>query len=384
MKDEKANLWNWNFWSICLTNLCLCSSLYMLLPAFPIWMINDYYASPLKAAAILAVFGLSIFLLGPFFNYTVDRFYRKRVCQISLLAVCLSTAGFHFVGGLDTIFWFRVLQGAMFGMATATLGSTLAIDLSNSLRRTDANNSYYWFSRFSLALGPLCGIFIYQQFGIEMVITISIALGLIACLLVSSITIPFRAPLSPKICSLDRFFLTRAIVPFINLLLIAFIYGLTLTCNMNYEFFGCVMIGFSIALVAIIIVYKNAEERAEITSGLIALAFAMLLRYTHPANDTALYLSAILIGLGIGLSTTRFLLYFLKLAEHCQRGTANSSYVLAWELGMALGFFSGYAIISYSVHELADISGVGFLVSLVALTLYLTVTHRYILKNKRK
>ncbi len=384
MKEERAILWNWNFWSICLTNLCLSCSLYMLLPAFPIWMINMYYASPLEAAAILAVFGVAIFILGPFFNYIVDRFMRKRVCQFSLLAVCAATAGFHFVGGLETIFWFRILQGAMFGMAAATLGSTLAIDLSNSLRRTDANNAYYWFSRFSLALGPLCGIFIYQIFGIQVVITTSIALGLVAYLLISTVKIPFRAPLSPKVCSFDRFLLVRAMVPFLNLLLIAFLYGLTLTCNMNYEFYGCMMIGFSLALLAIKYVFKEAEERSEITAGLIALTFAMLLRFTHPNNDAAFYLTATLVGLGIGMSTARFLLYFLKLAEHCERGAANTTYMLAWELGMAMGYFTGYAMVNYSVTLLSKVSGVGFIISLMALILYLTVTHKYIIRNKRK
>lgn len=384
MKKDRAILWNWNFWSVCLTNLCINCSLYMLLPAFPIWMINAYDASPLKAASILAVFGLSIFILGPFFNYIVDRFMRKRVCQVSLLIVCAASAGFYFVGGLETIFWLRILQGAMFGMAATTLGSTLAIDLSNSLRRTDANNAYYWFSRLSLAIGPLLGIFIYQIYGIQAVITTSIAFGIIAYVLITTVRIPFRAPLCPKICSLDRFLLVRAWVPFLNLLMIAFIYGLMLTCNMNYKFYGCMILGFLFSLFAIKFVFRIAEERSEITSGLIALSFAMLLIFSHPNNDTAFYLTAILLGLGIGMSTARFLLYFLTLAEHCERGTANTTYMLSWELGLALGYFTGYAMVNYSITLLPKISGIGVIVSLMALTLYLTVTHRYIVRNKKK
>lgn len=44
-----------------------------------------------------------------------------------------------------------------------------------------------------------------------------------------------------------------------------------------------------------------------------------------------------LLALGVGIIGSRFLLFYIKLAKHCQRGTSMSSFFLAWELGLSLG-----------------------------------------------
>ena len=78
---SKVRLWSNNMWMICLSHLLLSTSLYMLIPALPVWLVMEYASSAWEIGGILALSGVSIFFLGPFFNYLVDRLLaRKYVC----------------------------------------------------------------------------------------------------------------------------------------------------------------------------------------------------------------------------------------------------------------------------------------------------------------
>ena len=50
------------------------------------------------------------------------------------------------------------------------------------------------------------------------------------------------------------------------------------------------------------------------------------------------YFSVILLGLGLSISLTYILYHFVGLAHHCERGTANNTYVLFGELSILLGY----------------------------------------------
>ena len=93
------------------------------------------------------------------------------------------------------------------------------------------------------------------------------------------------------------------------------------------------------------------------------------------------YAAPTMIGLGIGIIGARFLLFFIKLSRHCQRGTSQSTYILGWESGVALGVGIGYAMFA------ADGQPV-LLTALVlvtfALVLYILFTHNWFLKNKNR
>ncbi|MDE7451778.1 MAG: MFS transporter, partial [Paramuribaculum sp.] len=59
------------------------------------------------------------------------------------------------------------------------------------------------------------------------------------------------------------------------------------------------------------------------------------------------YLSALFVGLGNGQMYPAMLNMFVKVARHDQRGTANSSILISWDLGMGLGILAGGFIAEY-------------------------------------
>lgn len=92
---EKAKLWTGNMVLLSLSNFLLYASLYMMLPALPLWMVRHWYCSYAEAGAAVAVFGLAMFLPGAFNSYLIDTFKRKSVCLVAMLLFVASSCCIH-------------------------------------------------------------------------------------------------------------------------------------------------------------------------------------------------------------------------------------------------------------------------------------------------
>lgn len=82
--------------------------------------------------------------------------------------------------------------------------------------------------------------------------------------------------------------------------------------------------------------------------------------------------------LGLGLVMPEFLVMFVKLSHHCQRGTANTTHLLASEVG----FSSGIAVACYFDLEADKMLYTGQVVAVIALIFFILVTYPYY-KNKK-
>jgi predicted MFS family arabinose efflux permease len=59
------------------------------------------------------------------------------------------------------------------------------------------------------------------------------------------------------------------------------------------------------------------------------------------------YGAALIIGLGNGHMFPAFQTMFINLASHEQRGTANSTLLVSWDIGVGLGILVGGALAEY-------------------------------------
>ncbi len=64
-------------------------------------------------------------------------------------------------------------------------------------------------------------------------------------------------------------------------------------------------------------------------------------------NDVGYYGSALLIGLGNGHMWPAFQNMTINVAQNNQRGTANSTILISWDIGMGLGILLGGVIAEY-------------------------------------
>lgn len=384
-----VKLWHRDFWLMALAGMFITVAMYIQLPLLPAWLIGQAGFSPFETAVALGVSGIGVFLLGFFCSYWVQRHRRNCVCIWAVLAVVsclcllyyLQKSGFSHDKGVFAVSFIRLVQGAAFGLAQMVLSSTLIIDTCESFRRTEANHSSAWFSRMALSLGPALSILALQVYDYGTVTLIAVLLCLLSVFFILLVKFPFKAP-EDILCkvSLDRFFLPQGKWLFINLSIITTVVGMLLSVEHSLLFYVMLMGGFFLALLSQRFVFVNADLKSEVITGLILMIMSFLIRFS--GNEDAIrYISPVMAGCGIGIIGARFLLFFIKLSRHCQRGTSQSTFFLSWEFGLSFGLFIGYGFFYRNMFRLFTIS-IAFLC--LALIMYVFFTHGWYMRNKNR
>ncbi len=383
-----VRLWHRDFWLLSIANLLLAMSVYVFVPSLPVWLLETQSFTPVQVGISMGVFAIGLYVLGMFCSWMVQRFRRNRVCVYSILAMVGCISALYYIEGLQgrttefgMILLQRLLLGATFGLAQMVLMSTLIIDTSESYQRTEANHSAAWFSRFSISLGPLVGLILFYYRNFDAVLLASIIFVVGAIVLIMAVRFPFRTPSdSFSLFSLDRFFLPNSTPLFVNLLLFAIVIGMLMSLGLSDRFYACIMVGFLLALIAQRVVFRDAELKSEIVTGLILLIAALIMIYTRPL-PVVWYITPVFIGLSIGIVCSRYLLFFIKLSRHCQRGTSQSMYILSWESGVAFGIGIGYALFFNDDKGLLITCMV---LTVIGLLMYTYFTHRWFLAHKNR
>ena len=345
-----GKLWTSDFVRICVANLLLFASLYALFPVLP-WELSGRLGIPLEQTGILFLFlSLGMVLVGPFHAYLVDVYKRKYIFLLSFILMIVVTLGYAFVKDIVQLALLGTVQGVAFGMAT-TAGITVAIDITNSAMRSAGNFNIAWVSRLGMFIGIASSVWLYPVYGIRYLLYLSVAMGIVGILLGMGVYVPFRAPIVTKRLSLDRFLLFRGWVPAINVILIGFIPGLFIPYSNSFVstfgvgdstssiVFFCVVGGcFILSRMIGHLPFLRKESFLLVVIGIVLLNIAIY----SLSLDIPVLLSALFLGLGLGLVIPEFLMIFVNLSQHCQRGTANTTHLLFCEVGIALGVAAVY------------------------------------------
>ena len=335
---ERKPLWHVDFVKILLADFLVCLSLYMFLPAVPlyVWSAGGVWAVWTAVAAFVA----GMCLTGPFCNYWLDAYRRKYVALWGVAGVVATTGLFLFELGVAGFCLARLVQGAAYGVFQIAVGGTLLLDLSDSGKRTEAAHVYYWFTRLALAFGPLAGMVVIHDFGSRLFVVFSLALSLCAAGLLWVLRVPFRAPLEPVLCSSDRFWQPRGWRIFVPLFLVVFAAASVLGGFRGALPYLFLSLGFWLALTFHVLFFKERLQ-VELAAGFLVLFLSFLLyKYSE-------WGAAVCLGCGVGLATSRYLLSYIRICAHCERATAQASYLLAWEFGL----LSGYALSSVALKK---------------------------------
>ena len=381
-------LWHRDFWLMAMANLLLSMAVYVLIPVMPGWLMQAENLTLQETGMVMGAFGIGIFLFGCLTSWLVQRFRRNRACIYAILLM-MAILGWLYYQDLQKSQFFdfpilliqRLALGAAFGMAQMILSSTLIIDTCESFQRTEANHSASWFSRFALSLGPLTGIIINRLAGFSTVLLVSIGCTVTAIIFILMVHFPFRSPEeNVRVVSLDRFFLPQGWPLTINLLVVTFVIGLLLSMMTSELFFVMVMVGFLASLLAQRFVFRDADIESEVITGLLLIGVALLMMLTRHQTIVS-FAAPMFIGFGLGIIGSRFLLFFIKLSRHCQRGTAQSTFFLAWESGLAVGIGLGYGMFEL---QMVPVLQVSLATTVVALLFYHFFTHGWYIRHKNR
>ena len=375
-------LWNRNFCLLVLANVFLFMSVYMLFPVLHGWIQAALECDELHAALITSVFGIAPFLSGPFNAYLVDRFKRKHVCVYSILLLSVITVFYGYVSDVRWMIAWLLLQGAMFGVALMSMGSTLVIDVTPSRHRDGANACFTWAGLVGMLAGIVLGIegggpFVISSDGAFM---LSACLALVSVVLVSAVRVCFRAPLDVPLLSFDRFLLFRTCLSGLNMMTVPVMLGFLLgTVGYGYTHFYLYMgAGFFVFLPVSRFITLKVGGRLLNGAGMLLMLAALGILGFPDFGHRAFGCAGVLAGLGLGLSLYQFLRMMILLPLHCERGTGYHTFQLLWGVGVT----AGYLLCQWeSRMSVGNPFVTAFVIGVAGLLFYQLYVHRYYIRK---
>ena len=376
---SKERLWNLNYCKAMVGNFMLFFSFYILTPLLPIYLDAQFKADKDVMGLVLSGYVVAALIVRPFSGFIVDTFDRKKVLAICFFCFFILFTGYIGAGTLLMFAIVRTLHGLPFGAVTVA-NSTVAIDALPSSRRNEGIGFYGLSNNLAMAFAPSIGIWIYQATdNFTLLFWIALVTALTGFLTVSTIKTRKRESKPKKQpMSFDRFFLTRAWLLALNIVCFGLCWGIM----SNYvAIYGKEVLGItdgtglffmilSIGLFLSRIQGSRALAKGKIVENAamgVLLSFGGFFLFALVEEGWAYYLSAAMIGLGNGHMYPAFLNMFIKLARNDQRGTANSSILTAWDVGMGLGIITGGFLLEYISYSAAFwgaavVQGVGTLI----------------------
>ena len=353
METKRERLWNKNYCKVMFANFALFFAFYILTPLLPLYLSEEFHATKDVIGIVLSGYTATALIARPFSGFIVDSFRRKTV-----LMICFSLFSIFFAGYLaaSTLLLFtiiRTLHGAPFGALTVA-NSTVAIDVLPSSRRTEGIGFYGLSNNLSMAIGPTIGIFIYKYtHSFELLFWIALIVAFIGLAVDASVEIPEKEIVKNKAkISLDRFFLLRGWLIGLNMVAFGFCFGVLSNYLAIYgkevmgitggtgTYFMLLSIGLMLSRIQGAPALRKGRLTHNAGEGMLISLVGYTLFIACP-NMIGYYGSSILIGLGNGHMWPAFQNMCINVARNNQRGTANSTILISWDIGMGIGILIG-------------------------------------------
>ena len=351
--EKRERLWNKEYLKVMMCNFLLFFAFYLLTPLLPLYLDEQFNADKDLIGLVLSGYVIATLLVRPFSGFFVDTFDRKRVFTLCFLFFFLCFTGYIGAGTLLMFAIVRTLHGIPYG-ATTVANSTVAIDVLPSSRRNEGIGYYGLSNNVAMAVAPSAGIYIYHATSnFSLLFWLSLIIALAGYLCSTTVKLPRRERVEgkPKL-SLDHFFLGRAWLLALNICFFGLCWGVMSNYVAIYgkeELNITDVTGFFFMLLSIGLVISRLFGAKTLRAGKmthnatigVLLSLAGYGIFAFIPHAWAYYAAALLIGLGNGQMYPAFLNMFISVARHDQRGTANSSILISWDLGMGLGILIG-------------------------------------------
>ena len=356
-------------------NFLLYFAFYLILPILPFYLTEIFHTGSAAIGVILSCYTVASLCIRPFSGYLLDTLARKPLYLVADFVFVSIFAGYMLAGVLSLFVMFRVLHGLAFGMVTVA-GNTIVIDITPSSRRGEAVGYYGLMNNTAMSFGPMIGLFMHETCSFQTIFACSLLSGTVGFIAACLVKAPVKQPVKREPVSLDRFVLLKGIPAGITLLLLSIPYGMTSTYVAMYAkeigislssglFFTFMAIGMAVSRM-----FSGKQvDKGRITQVimlglyLVSVCFFVLsscgtmMHMVPELTNVLFFMVALLLGVGFGTMFPAFNTLFVNLAPNSQRGTATSTYLTSWDVGLGIGLVSGGYIAQVTSFDMAYFVG---------------------------
>ena len=373
MKDKLVTS---SYCFILAANFLLYFGFWLLIPVLPFYLSEVFSAGNSTIGIILSCYTVAALCIRPFSGYFLDSFARKPLYLMAYFIFMTMFAGYIIAGSLTLFIMFRIIQGVSFGMVTVG-GNTVVIDIMPSSRRGEGLGYYGLSNNIAMAVGPMSGLFLHDA-GMSFTTIFCCSLGscMAGFVCASLVKTPYKPPVRREPISLDRFILLKGIPAGISLLLLSIPYGMTTNYVAMYAkqiginattgfFFTFMAIGMAISRIFSGKIVDRGKITQVISAGLYLVVFSFfllsacvyLISWNNMVCTIVFFSVALLLGVGFGIMFPAYNTLFVNLAPNSQRGTATSTYLTSWDVGIGIGMLTGGYIAEVSTFDKACLFG---------------------------
>ena len=371
----KDRLITYSYCYILIANFLLYFGFYLLMPILPFYLSEVFNANNATIGIVLSCYTVASLCIRPFSGYLLDTLSRKPLYLIAFFIFTTIFAGYLFAGTLTIFILLRIAHGFSFGTVSVA-GNTVVIDIMPSSRRGEGLGYYGLANNMAMSIGPMVGLFLHNAFSFDVIFLTSLAscaLGFVMAWLVKA---PQKVPVKREPISLDRFILLKGLPAGLDLLLLSIPYGMTSNYRAMYAkqigitaetgfFFTFMAVGMAISR----LFSGRQVDKGRITTvislgmSLVCVCYFMLSACGHlmtwnSSFTTNLFFGiALFLGIGFGTMFPAFNTLFVNLAPNNQRGTATSTYLTSWDVGIGAGMVLGGYIAEISTFNMAYLFG---------------------------
>lgn len=362
MNNRNQKLFSKSYCAILGANFLLFFAFYLIMPILPFFLKEEFNTANDIIGLVLACYTIATLTIRPFAGYLLDALARKPLYLITFFLFVITFGGYPLSISLAMITFFRAIHGLSFGIVTVA-SNTIVIDIMPSERRGEGLGYYGLSNNIAMAIGPMVGLFLHSYYSYDIIFICSLTSGLLGLILATLVKSPYKAPKIRPAISLDRFILLKGIPAGIALLMLSIPYGITSTYIAVYSlelnitlstglFFTSMASGMMISR----LFAGKFVDRGYITQTIklgmviasicyLGLALCKPISVEHNEIATIMFFTiAFLVGGGFGIMFPAFNSMFICLAEHNQRGTATSTYLTSWDVGIGIGLILGGVI----------------------------------------
>lgn len=342
--EKVDKIWNRKFVLLFITNLLVLAAFYASIPIIPVYC-QEIGITGSKVGIVLTAMSIATILFRPIAGYLLDNFNRYRVYLLFLALFCLSFPAFLAFPMFGALIIIRLYMGAVYSVCgSATM--TLASDVLPPKKITQGISRFAFTISIGMAVGPYVGIQVQNNMSSKASFLTVFSITVVAFICVFSCRMKYPKVERKKFSIKDTIY--KPAFPFMfNMMFLMIPYGAVIAYSSILAqeknlmsvlpyFYIFLVVGMLLSKLSTQKIIDAGKHRILVYVSLVILILTMI-SYVFLSTGAHLLTAGFFFGFGYGILQPLFQSFVTGTTPAPQRGVANATYLLSYDIGIGLG-----------------------------------------------